>query len=178
MTRRRFRFTYRLRIMLICVACISFLFAIFVHFDTAGRKQLSAALSIKTLGGHAFPANSSIEFQQVTYSGPNGEPQETTRPVVRIHRPSQLNQLGRTIFGDAMFSDFSTILVQRPVTSQDDFQRYVFHLPNLNTIYYYENALQKKTLDEISNQHPGLKLEKLPGSLTIWNGATVVSEQQ
>lgn len=93
MTGRRFRFRFQLRFMLICVACMSLLFALFVHFDSAGRKRISAVKSIEKMGATAFPTNSIIEFQQLTFPGTSANPQTIMLPIVRVNQP------GRIIFG-------------------------------------------------------------------------------
>ena len=165
MTGRRFRFSYRLRFMLICVACLSLLCAMYVHFIDPARKRVAAVDSIQKLGVSAIPTNSTIEFQQFAMSGPNGESQILTLPVISVQQSSSIVEFGRAVLGDAIFSDYSAILVQKPLESNiDELNQHVSNLPNIKTVYYYGQTLDQIALDEFREAHPKLKFEKLAGT--------------
>ena len=165
MTGRRFRLTCRLQFLLVVIACLSCLLATYSYFNSAAQKQLAAVGSLAEMGINAFPSNCSFEFQEFTFSGSSSDPAKIALPVVSIAKPSGLNWAGRKIFGDAIFSDFSTIIVQERITgAPSELQHHISNLPNLKTLYYYENTLDSVVLKKLMQSNPKLGIEELVGS--------------
>ena len=164
MTGRRYRITFRLQFLLVSVACICYLLAIYSYFNTVAQRQLSAVESLTTMGINALPSNSSVEFQEFTFTRSLDDPDKITLPIVSINKPSGLHRVGRRILGDSIFSDFSTIIVGQPVAKIGEIQNHLSSLPSLKTIYYYQGTMDSGLVEKLEQNNPSLIIEQLAGS--------------
>lgn len=163
MTKRGFRFSFRLRSLLVCFICISLLLALYVHFDRLGRSQLSAVESIERMDVAAYTTDSLIELQTLNRRDKLGR--KIVVPVLSDQEPGRVTQIGRRLLGDVIFTKYTSIIVDESLGEDTDaFQQHISQLPYLDTIYYYENTLDQSSLDEITRNYLDLKLVQIPGS--------------
>ena len=163
MTKRRLRFNFRLRSMLICIFCMALLLALYVHFDRVARRQLSTVKAIEKMGVSVYTTDSAFEFHPLKRRGNLG--QRTIVPVVSVQEPDRMTQIGRRLLGNVMFTRFTTIIVDESLLGDfDAFQQHISQLPFLDTIYYYQNTLDQSSLDAIKRNRPEIQLEHIAGS--------------
>ena len=83
-------------------------------------------------------------------------------PIIAQVPPSAISSFGRRVFGDQMFDDYGTLLVQGAISDQtQSFLDSLEDLPNIHSIHYYEHTIDDSLLHKIRTWNPRITLTPL-----------------
>ena len=159
MTGRRRWSRISIRFGLISISLLAVLLAIYMHYRTASERRSDASIALSKLGVTAFSIGDEVEFQHFTVTASGEGPTKIVMPIIAQVPPSAISSFGRRVFGDQMFDDYGTLLVQGAISDQaQPFLDSLEDLPNIHSIHYYENTIDDSLLHESRTRNPRITL--------------------
>ena len=168
MTGRRRWSRFSIRSGLILISTIAILLATHSHFQAKGQRRQLAMRALSQLGVTAVPLGDTVDYDDFTFTGTTRSDQSSAQSSVRLvlpkvakAKPSKLSGLGRRVLGSAIFDDYGTLLVYKPISNDGDFLNQLDDLPNVNSVHYYQNTVDDSLVDQIKQKHPRISLRPL-----------------
>lgn len=168
MTGRRRLSRFSIRFGLVLIAMIAILLATHSHFQAKGQRRQLAMQTLSQLGVAAVPLGDTVDYDDFTFAGTTQSNQSFSQSGVRLvlpkvakAKPSRLSVLGRRVLGSAIFDDYGTLLVYRPISNEGNFLNQLGDLPNIKSVHYYQNTVDDSLVDQIKQKHPGISLKPL-----------------
>ena len=143
---------------------IAILLAAHSHFQAKGERRQLAMQALLQLGVAAVPLGDTVDYDDFTFTGTTRSDQSGVRlvlPKVVKAKPSKLSGLGRRVLGSAIFDDYGTLLVYKPISNDGNFLNQLADLPNINSVHYYQNTVDDSLIDQIKQKHPRISLNPL-----------------